>query len=117
MSPFENLQTFGCPDFVSCSALPSFVFCSTLACSALPDIVDELRQSLSGKFRRGLLLVREKGASVCLTCWPINEFGFCLHYSAFLNSLALRCGWNLSNNPLTPVHVALPSLLIISFML
>ena len=32
---------------------------------------------------------------------PIKEFGFCLHRRAFLDSLALRYGWSLSNTPLT----------------
>ncbi len=64
-------------------------------------IIDELRQSLSVELKRGLLLASEKGASVWLTCLPIKEFGFCLHRRAFLDSLALRYGWSLSNTPLT----------------
>ena len=41
-------------------------------------------------------LARDKGASSWLTAMPIEEHGFCLHKTAFVDSLALRYGWSFS---------------------
>ena len=65
--------------------------------------VATLKESLSDEMLRNISLASEKGASVWLTCLPIEEFGFSLHRRAFLDSLALRYGWSLSNIPLSCV--------------
>ena len=62
-----------------------------------------VKESLSSEMQRILSLASEKGASAWLTCLPIEEFGFSLHRRAFLDSLALRYGWSLSNTPLSCV--------------
>ena len=57
------------------------------------DMVHCVKQTLPENLRRSMDLAGEKGASVWLTCLPIEEFGFCLHKRAFLDALALRYGW------------------------
>ena len=42
----------------------------------------------------------EKGTSTWLTTLPLDEYGFALHKSAFLNALALRYGWRI------PLHAS-----------
>ena len=51
-------------------------------------------------------LARDKGASSWLTAMPIEEHGFCLHKTAFVDSLALRYGWSFSKTPTTCIYGA-----------
>lgn len=44
-------------------------------------------------------LAQEKGASSWLTAFPIREFSFCLHKSAFSDALAVRYGWPPKKTP------------------
>ena len=46
-------------------------------------------------------LAKEKGASTWLTALPIEEHGFTLHKSAFVDAISLRYGWLPSKIPST----------------
>jgi hypothetical protein len=65
----------------------------------IEDAVNHVREVLSKDMLRNLDLASEKGASVWLTCLPVEEFGFCLHKRAFLDALSLRYGWPPANVP------------------
>ena len=65
--------------------------------------VATLKESLSVEMLRNISLASEKGDSMWLTCLLIEEFGFSLHWRAFLDTLALRHGWSLLNTPLSCV--------------
>ena len=45
------------------------------------------------KLQKSITLAHQKGASAWLTCLPIQEHGFTLHKSAFIDAIALRYGW------------------------
>ena len=54
---------------------------------------DQLLPLLPQKLQKSITLARQKGASAWLTCLPIQEHGFTLHKSAFIDAIALRYGW------------------------
>ena len=50
-------------------------------------------------FQKAMDLARERGSSSWLTALPLEEHGFSLHKSAFIDALALRYGWVPSRSP------------------
>lgn len=65
-------------------------------------------------FRRSVDLASEKGASNWLTVLPIEEHGFLLPKRAFIDAVALRYNWPLSN---CPSHCVCGAVFSVSHML
>ena len=65
----------------------------------IADSVSHVKQAISTDMLRNVDFASEKGASIWLTCLPIEEFGFSLHKRAFMDALALRYGWPVKNVP------------------
>ena len=60
---------------------------------------NNLRGELTPAFQKAMDLARERGSSSWLTALPLEEHGFSLHKSAFIDALALRYGWVPSRSP------------------
>ena len=50
-----------------------------------------LKETLSERQNKLLLLSSEKGASIWLTTIPLKEHGFCLNKQQFIDATAMRC--------------------------
>ena len=57
-----------------------------------------LQIQLPSPLQRSMKLSQERGASAWLTSLPIDDHGFALHKSAFMDALSLRYGWSLQNS-------------------
>ena len=65
----------------------------------LDESVTNVKETLPVELQRSMELAQEKGSSIWLTTLPIEEYGFSLHKSAFLDAIALRYNWPLSHIP------------------
>ena len=54
----------------------------------------EIMKALPETTQRAVAIVQEQGAGAWLNTLPIEEHGFTLHKSAFIDALALRYGWH-----------------------
>ena len=66
-------------------------------------LADTLSKESPKDIQLAINLAKEKGASTWLTVLPIEEFGYCLHKSAFRDAISLRYGWKPEGMPTTCV--------------
>ena len=61
--------------------------------------IEELKENIHPSLKRAVDLSTEKGVSTWLSVLPIDEYGFCLHKSAFRDALCLRYAWPIKQAP------------------
>ena len=71
--------------------------------SCLSERLEQVKNSLPAKAKRGVELATEKGSSNWLTVIPLKELDYSLNKKEFRDAIKLRYDWEITD---TPMHCA-----------